>query len=117
MLQWARSIGGPTMAIEKTLFTADDLFRLPDGALLYELVRGEVAPVPPAGGEHGFTAGELLGLVREYVRPRRSGLTFTVGTGFLVARDPDTVRAPDIAFIANGRLSDNLPPIGVVEVV
>jgi hypothetical protein len=92
------------MAIRKSLMTADELLRLPDDNMRHELVRGELRTMPPAGGEHGFVGAELLGLVREYVRARDMGFTFNADTGFRISRNPDTVRAPDVAFIAKGRL-------------
>ena len=40
-----------------------------------------------------------------HVREKQLGKLFGAETGFLIGRDPDTVRAPDIAFIS----SENLP--------
>jgi Uma2 family endonuclease len=39
------------------------------------------------------------------------GEVATAEAGFLIARSPDTVRAPDVAFIA----SDRIPPAGTPE--
>jgi Uma2 family endonuclease len=91
--------------------TADELLRLPDDNMRHELVRGQLRTVPPAGGEHGFVGGELFGFVREYVRAHDLGFTFNADTGFRIARNPETVRAPDAAFVAKGRLPGRrLPP-------
>jgi Uma2 family endonuclease len=35
----------------------------------------------------------------EYVEPRKLGTILAAETGFLLSRDPDTVRAPDVAFV------------------
>jgi Uma2 family endonuclease len=56
----------------------------------------------PAGFEHGrvaSTVGVLLGI---HVRETGVGVGFASGTGFVLARDPDTVRAPDAAFVSQG---------------
>lgn len=98
------------MAVEKTLVTAEELLRLPGRGRRYELVKGELRSMPPAGGEHGVVAGEFLGRIREHVRAHRLGLVFAAETGFRLARDPDTVRAPDVAFVAAGRLPGDRPP-------
>jgi Uma2 family endonuclease len=105
------------MATEKTLLTADDLLRLPDDGMRHELVRGELRTMPPAGGEHGIVAGEAFGVLRDYVRPRRLGVVFAAETGFFLAHSPDLVRAPDVAFVAAGRLQGERPPRGYVDLV
>jgi Uma2 family endonuclease len=38
--------------------TADDLLRLPDRGVRYELIAGELHEMPPVGGEHGFVGGK-----------------------------------------------------------
>jgi Uma2 family endonuclease len=48
--------------------------------------------------------GSLHSLLGHYALENRLGRVFFAETGFLLARDPDTVRAPDIAFIHNDRL-------------
>lgn len=42
----------------------------------------------------------------QYVYPRRAGELFAQDTGFHIERDPDTVRAPDVAFVAAARMSE-----------
>jgi len=63
----------------------------------------------PAGWAHGMVGGRLDGLLQEHVAREQLGQVFLAETGFLLARDPDTVRAPDIAFIGKDRLSGDLP--------
>jgi Uma2 family endonuclease len=98
------------MAAQRTLMTADELLRLPDDHMRHELVKGELRTMPPAGVEHGFVEGELFAVVREYVRSHELGFTFGAETGFRISRNPDTVRAPDVAFVAKGRLPGDRPP-------
>ena len=113
------------MATEKALLTADDLFRLPDDHMRHELVRGELRTMPPAGAEHGWIASEIGSMVRDFVRAHNLGWVFAAETGFHIFGDPDTVRAPDVAFVASGRFPGGrlprnfarLAPDLVVEVV
>lgn len=98
------------MTTAQTLLTADELFSLPADGNRRELVKGELRTMAPAGAEHGFVAGEVFGFVREHVRRHRVGYTFAAETGFTIGRDPDTVRAPDVAFVAAGRFAGNVLP-------
>jgi Uma2 family endonuclease len=97
------------MTIEKTLLTADDLFRLPDDGMRHELVRGELRTMPPAGFNHGVIASELQWHVANFVRSRRLGYTPTADPGFVIAHGPDTVRVPDVVFVAAERIRGELP--------
>lgn len=64
----------------------------------------------PAGGEHGAIAGTLAAVIVSFVKRNRLGIVFGAETGFLLGRDPDTVRAPDVAFIRRERVpAEGLP--------
>ena len=90
------------MVAETRLMTADELFRLPDDGMRHELVRGELLTMTPPGGEHGDIASILDGSLGVFVRRHRLGRVF-LETGFLLTTDPDTVRAPDVAFVSRAR--------------
>lgn len=96
------------MAETKARTTAEELLRLPDDGKRRELVEGEIREMAPAGGQHGDAAGALHVLLGHFVRERRLGKVPAAETGFLVGRNPDTVRAPDVCFIAR----DRVPPSG-----
>ncbi len=76
---------------------------MPDDGLRHELVRGELRTMTPPGAEHGRVAATVGGLLFSHARQTRSGVTLAAETGFVVARNPDTVRAPDASFIAKER--------------
>ena len=84
--------------------TAGELERMPDDGCRYELVRGELRKMPPAGDEHGDIAGTLSGFLLMHVRPNKLGKVYAAETGFKLATDPDTVRAPNVAFIRQERI-------------
>jgi Uma2 family endonuclease len=87
-----------------TLFTADQLLLMPDDGYRYELIAGELRKMSPAGWKHGFVAGRLHGWLAHHVEKHNLGAVFEGETGFLLASDPDTVRAPDIAFVRRDRI-------------
>jgi len=95
-----------------TPFTADQLLRMPDDGYRYELVAGELRKMTPAGWKHGDVGGRLHSLLGRHVVEQELGKIFSAETGFLLARDPDTVRAPDIAFIHRDRLPATQPEEG-----
>jgi Uma2 family endonuclease len=82
------------------LTTADELLRYPDDGFRYELVKGELKKMAPAGNEHGSLAALFTGLLVPYVRAQKLGKVYAAETGFKLSSDPDTVRAPDVAFIS-----------------
>ena len=100
------------MASEK-LVTATELEQMPDGEQ-YELVRGRLVPVTPAGDRHGHAAIILGAELRTHVR--RHGLgRVRAETGFVLFRGPDTVRGPDVSFVAAGRPAGDRSRHGFAE--
>lgn len=87
------------------LHTAADLWDLPDGNRHYELVRGELRPMTPAGIEHGRIVAKLTWRLMEYASAHNLGLVVAGEPGFWIGTQPDTVRAPDVAFIRQERLA------------
>ena len=92
------------MASIATRTTADQLAAIPDDGQRYELVAGELKVMSPAGNEHGQIAAELGWRVSAFVRENDLGVTFAAETGFLIQQNPDTVRAPDFAFVTKKRI-------------
>jgi Uma2 family endonuclease len=90
--------------------TADELLMLPRGKARHELIKGELVTMSPAGGEHGAVIGALFLLIADFVKRHGLGVVFGAETGFLIERNPDTVRAPDIAFVNRQRIpQDGIP--------
>ena len=97
------------MTIAAALMTAEDLLELPADNMRHELVNGELTTMPPTGSEHGICTGRVTLRLGEFVDKHDLGVFFGAETGFIIARQPDTVRAPDFAFIAKNRI----PPQGL----
>lgn len=93
-----------------SLVTADELLALPTGmGKRYELVLGEIRVMSPTGWQHGNVVSNLHEILAWFVKQHDLGMMFGAETGFRLARDPDTVRAPDIAFIAKQSLPAEMP--------
>ena len=94
------TIKGPKLpATQPTLLTAEDLWKHADDGYRYELVKGELRKMPPAGFEHGIRAAKIGRHLDVYVEQHQLGYVCGAETGFRISRNPDTVRAPDAAFV------------------
>ena len=93
------------------LMTAEELLAMPDDGYRYELVRGELVKLMGTGVEHAYTADNCYGSIRDYVMGANLGRVFSSQLGYILARDPDTVRIPDLAFIRRERLD----AVGVIR--
>jgi Uma2 family endonuclease len=58
---------------------------------------------------HGLFVDTIERCLGNHVAEKRLGRTFGAETGFIIARNPDTVRAPDVAFITTARMPDPFP--------
>lgn len=95
------------MSTDTKLMTADDLFLMApsDDGTRYELVRGELAEMAPAGDRHGSISFTIATILGSFARGKNLGEGYTADTGFVLSRDPDTVRAPDVAFVVKERVA------------
>src|SRR5881628_2921379 len=96
------------------LQTAEDLLRFREPGKTAELVRGTLIVREPPGTGHGARAARLTVRVGAFVEQGGLGEVFAQDTGFKIERDPDTVRAPDVAFVARERLP-RIPDEGYAE--
>ena len=87
------------------LMTAEELMELPDDGFRYELVNGELEKMPPPGFPHGRTALRLGIYVGQFILDHGLGEA-TTDIGFKLTSNPDTVLAPDFAFITNERFRE-----------
>jgi len=91
------------IAVPFTRFKADEVVNHMPAGLRWELVHGELQIMSPAGMEHGQIAARVLSLLDHYVREHELGRVFAAETGFLIGQSPDTLRAPDSAFLTTAR--------------
>lgn len=88
------------------LMTADELFELPDDGMFYELSRGRLICMPPAGPISSIVAAKVLVPLAGFVDEHGLGVYGVSEGGFKLASDPDIVRAPDVWFVR----ADRVPP-------
>jgi Uma2 family endonuclease len=105
-----------------TSMTADELLQLPSDGWRYELVRGELRKLSHSGARHGRVAAEIVWSLIAQMKRQRTGAIYSSKTGFRISRQPDTVRAPDAAFVRSERVIDSAgffegPPDAAFEVV
>jgi len=91
--------------------TAQDLLKMPKDGFRYELVKGELKKMSPSGQKHGKIAARFTWRLAQHVETNDLGAVYAAETGFLLSTDPDTVRAPDVAFVSRKRLEE----VGEVE--
>jgi Uma2 family endonuclease len=88
--------------------TADQLLQAADLGRC-ELVRGELVMMSPAGAEHGSIIVNITIPLGAYVKQNGLGRTYGAETGFIIHRNPDTVRAPDVSVVRTDRIPGAMP--------
>ena len=108
--------------VDQKRITAEELQSMPDTGRC-ELVAGELRAMTPAWKAHGRIVTRISKSLQVYVEGRRVGGVSSGESGFLVARDPDTVRVPDVAVLSADQAADDSPgyyssaPVLAIEVV
>lgn len=100
------------MSAPTQFMTAEELIKLPSGKFRYELINGELITMSPSGSEHGAVVINLTAPLGVHVKTNSLGVVFSAETGFKLASNPDTVRAPDIAFVRRERIPEAGVPKG-----
>ena len=98
-----------TLVVEPEIYTQEDLEQLSAEGARFELIRGELKPMSPAGGGHGNMTMELCIRVGGHILANKLGKTFAAETGFVVKEEPRTILAPDFAFIVTERVPTPIP--------
>lgn len=108
------------------LVTVQEFWEMPEPpGKRIELVRGEVRDLRPYGARQALIVGDIGRLLDDFVEASDLGVVFFGGVGCILRRHPDSVRLPDIAFVAwehfpGRRILDEFCPCApelVVEVV
>ena len=110
------------MTTKPKLMTAEEFLLLPDDDMKRELIRGVLTEEMPPGYEHGAVEAQIGRLLGNFAADNDFGEVVTGDSGFVLERGPDTVRGPDVAWVAPGRIEGRvrgfaeLAPDLVVEV-
>ena len=94
-----------TARTTRKLWTADDLMRLPDDGWQYELDEGRLVRTPLSSWKSSRVALRLARHLMIFIDDHDLGAYAGEGGGWLLATGPDTVRAPDFAFVHRDRLA------------
>ena len=112
------------MTTAQKLMTAEELLLMPRGnGKRYELIRGELVEKMSTGDPHAIVVKWITFVLTQYEVGTGYGEVRTGEPGYRLEFDPDTVRAPDVSWIAPGRVPagtqgfPNLAPDLVVEVL
>lgn len=85
------------------MYTIEDLDELPDDGRRHELQAGRLLSEPPPGALHGLVIAVVVRRLGDHVHRRGLGVVLTGDAGFILARSPDTLRGPDVAFVSKSR--------------
>src|SRR5436190_13540295 len=97
------------------LMTAEELWRMPEDGKRYQLVRGELRAMSPPSIRHARLCMRFSRPLDEFVEKRSLGRVYVGDPGFMLARKPDIVLAPDVALIRADRLPTGPEPAGYWE--
>ena len=88
--------------------TVEALYTMPDDGRKYELEAGTLVAEPLPGFRHGRVMFVIARILDAHVGPHGLGVVIVGDAGFVLARAPDTVRGPDVAYVAKRRAADQL---------
>lgn len=89
-----------------THLTAEDLLQMPDDGHRYELDRGELVQSPMSSFRSSEIAGGILVALRTFAYPRHLGRVAGADGAYILSRNPDNVRVPDVSFVR----AERMPP-------
>lgn len=114
------------MPVKRQLVTAEEFWEMPDvPGKIFELVDGEVVEVSGANDLHHHIMVVLFKLLDRHVEQHDLGLVRPDGLPYIIRRNPDVVRIPDVSFVDWDRVPEgeapeffwNGPPSLAVEIV
>lgn len=103
------------MITQTKRMTAEELAAWSGRAGRSELVKGEYIEMAPASGGQGAVGITIGYWMVDHVRRHPTGRVYAAETGFILARNPDTVRGPDVAYLSYPRADHPIDQVGFIE--
>ena len=97
--------------------TAADLLAMPDDGRDHELIEGVLVEVSPAGYDSSGIAIAISSPLSLFARTHGLGRVTGADGGYWFEQDPDTVRAPDVAFVRTERLPPRHERTGFLQLI
>lgn len=99
----------------KTLMTATEFRKSGPQTDGFELVRGELVPMPPPGDRHGVVSANAIFLLKRYTKQIGKGVVMGNDSGIVTEKDPDSVRGADAALFLEPKWQGRAAPIGYTD--
>ena len=97
------------MVVQEKLYTAEELAQMPDDGRRRELVKGVLIEMSPAGDRHTVLGAHLSYYIYGFTLAHElEGYVTGADGGFMLFNDPDTVRAPNVAYVSKAKLPEKL---------
>lgn len=99
----------------KTLMTAAEFWNSGPQTDGFELVRGELVPMPPPGDLHGIVCVNVAFALKSYTKQRGHGVVMSNDAGIITEKDPDSVRGVDVALFLHPAWAGQPAPEGYTD--
>ena len=106
----------PVVAATPALISAEE-FMAEHAGRYAELVRGKIQELAMPSARHGEVCSEVNRLMANYVKENKLGRVCCNDSLFLIRRNPDTMRGPDVSYYSFGRMPPGPAPQGVCAIV
>lgn len=83
--------------------TLEEFERLPDDGNTYELSEGELITMPGPKSRHSLVAATVFEFLLNFLKQLATGRVL-IEAGYVLSRDPLTIREPDISVLSNERI-------------
>ncbi len=93
------------MVVQEKLISAEEFGMIPDDGKRYELVEGVLVEMVRPKPLHGILQVRFGHFLLVFVEQGNLGIV-TTESGYILSRNPDTVRGPDVAFLSSSRLAN-----------
>jgi Uma2 family endonuclease len=88
--------------------TLEEFAQLPDDGVRHEISEGELITMPPPKSLHTLIALVILEALQAYLKQRGGARAFPEA-GYVLSRDPLSIRQPDVSVLSTERIQSTAP--------